>query len=209
MVGDSGLQNYGWNSSAPAPSHAYTLPTIIKLLPSSKRLRILDSGCGNGFIAGKIAEIGHHVIGIDVDEDGIQIAMKTHPNVRFQVCSVYDDLTSVAEEVDVVISAEVIEHLYYPKQFLENMHSVIRPGGWIILTTPYHGYWKNLALSILNYWDKHHTVGWEGGHIKFFSEKTLSKMLRDAGFSAIRFRNVGRLPWLWKSMVSRAQKRND
>jgi 2-polyprenyl-6-hydroxyphenyl methylase/3-demethylubiquinone-9 3-methyltransferase len=84
------------------------------------------------------------------------------------------------------------------------MHRHLKPGGVIILTTPYHGYLKNLALSLLNAWDKHFTVDWEGGHIKFFSPKTLSAMLKEAGFGEIEFRGAGRLPYLWKTGVYRA-----
>jgi 2-polyprenyl-6-hydroxyphenyl methylase/3-demethylubiquinone-9 3-methyltransferase len=63
---------------------------------------------------------------------------------------------------------------------------------------------KNLALSLLDRWDDHHTVRWDGGHIKFFSEKTLTALLGETGFTDIRFSNAGRVPWLWKSMVCRA-----
>jgi len=47
----------------------------------------------------------------------------------------------------------------------------------------------------------------QGGHIKFFSEKTISAMLLEANFSNIKFDNAGRVKWLWKSMVLRAQKK--
>ena len=145
--------------------------------------------------------------GVDLSEDGIVIARKAHPKVRFEVASVYDDLHSMIDEVDVVVSSEVIEHLYYPQRYLDNMMSLIRPGGFIILTTPYHGYLKNLALSVFNHWDKHHTVDWEGGHIKFFSERTLTDMLIKSGFTDIVFNNAGRMTFLWKSMVCSGQKK--
>lgn len=83
---------------------------------------------------------------------------------------------------------------------------MIRKNGYLILTTPYHGYAKNLALSIFNKWDHHHTVDWVGGHIKFFSERTLASMLKESGFNNIVFNNAGRIRWLWKSMVCRSQK---
>ncbi len=210
MPVEHGLRTYGWNSAESTQDHAYTLPAILSLLPDALQgVSILDAGCGNGAIAGKLADMGCQVTGIDFSEDGIAIARKAHPNVRFEVASVYDDLRSVVDEVDVVVSSEVIEHLYYPQRYLENIATIIRPGGAFILTTPYHGYLKNLALSLFNYWDKHHTVDWEGGHIKFFSQKTLSRMLLMAGFSEITFNNAGRLPWLWKSMVCRARKIHD
>ena len=127
------------------------------------------------------------------------------PNVHFEVRSVYDDLSDVAAGVDVIVSSEVIEHLYSPQRFLNNAARVLDDGGFLILSTPYHGYLKNLALSVADAWDRHHTVEWEGGHIKFFSEKTLSRLLADAGFGDIVFNNAGRIRWLWKSMVCRSQ----
>lgn len=203
---DNGIKVFGWTSASGIDAHAYILPAIRSLLPRGQRLTVLDAGCGNGYIAGKLAELGHKVVGIDLAEDGIAIARNAYPNLRFEVCSVYDDLKRVVNNVDLVVSSEVIEHLFYPRIFLSNMHDVIRPGGHIILTTPYHGYLKNLLISLLGMWDKHHTVDWDGGHIKFFSEQSISRLLRLGGFSNVVFRNAGRLPLLWKSMVCRAKK---
>ena len=70
-----------------------------------------------------------------------------------------------------------------------------------MISTPYHGYLKNLALSILDKWDKHHTVLWHGGHIKFWSRKTLTLLLQENGFNVIAFHGIGRLPYLLKSMI--------
>jgi len=66
---------------------------------------------------------------------------------------------------------------------------------------------KNLVWSIFNYWDAHHAALWEGGHIKFFSRKTLSKLLETTGFEVVAFRGVRRLPFLWSSMILVARKR--
>lgn len=202
---EAGIQRYGWESCQATPAHECLLPAILKLLPKGRTLSILDAGCGNGFVAGKLAELGHHVVGVDLAKDGIAIARNTYPHLRFEVHSVYDDLRDIVTNIDLVISSEVIEHLFSPAAFLSNVHNIIRPGGYILLTTPYHGYLKNLLISIFGMWDKHHTVDWEGGHIKFFSEDSLSRMLRSTGFVDITFHNAGRVPLIWKSMVCRAK----
>lgn len=77
---------YGWKSAEALADHAYTLPAIKHLLPEGV-LTILDVGCGNGYIASQLAAVGHDVIGIDASDDGIAIASKAHPNVRFEVHS--------------------------------------------------------------------------------------------------------------------------
>ncbi len=49
--------------------------------------------------------------------------------------------------------------------------------------------------------DKHLTVLWDGGHMKFWSKKTLRKLLEEQGFQVMRFVGCGRFPYLWKSMI--------
>jgi 2-polyprenyl-3-methyl-5-hydroxy-6-metoxy-1,4-benzoquinol methylase len=197
---------FGWRSAESTVAHAYVLPAIKNLLPEGPRLTILDVGCGNGYIASRLSAMGHTVIGIDSSEDGINIARKAHPDVRFELYSAYDDLRAITEAVDVVVSSEVIEHLFRPQLFLRNAFLILRSGGSVILTTPYHGYLKNVALSLFDKWDKHFDVDREGGHIKFFSERTLARMLNNCGFENVMFHNAGRVRWLWKSMVCRAER---
>ena len=200
-------KNYGWKNAEAVESYLYIFPKIIQLLPKSKsKLLILDAGCGNGYLASQLANMGHEVYGIDVDRDGIEIARNHFDNVHFYVCSVYDDLTQFEKKFDVIISTEVIEHLYSPQLFLNNLYKILIPGGYLIISTPYHGYIKNLLLSLTNKWDQHFTVNREGGHIKFFSKHTITIELENTGFINIQFKGAGRLFYLWKSMVIRAQK---
>jgi 2-polyprenyl-3-methyl-5-hydroxy-6-metoxy-1,4-benzoquinol methylase len=132
-----------------------------------------------------------------------------YPEGRFEVCAIDSGnlLEILGRPVDCVVSLEVIEHLFFPKRLFEQSHSVLKIGGTLILSTPYHGYLKNLSLSLVNGWDRHFNVDWDGGHIKFFSKKTLTKMAQDNGFCNLRFQCVGRFPGFWKSMIMIAQKR--
>jgi hypothetical protein len=74
----------------------------------------------------------------------------------------------------------------------------------VIISTPYHGYLKNIVLSITGAMDKHFTVLWDGGHIKFWSRKTLTSLLEEQGFHVDKFIGCGRVPYLWKSMIIQA-----
>lgn len=203
---------YGWTSLEPTGAHEYLWPAIQRLLPIPRRAErptALDIGCGNGYIASRLRALGFDVIGVDASPDGIALARQAYPDIRFEVASVYDDLVARLDREDfyLVLSSEVVEHLYYPRKLLQIAFDMLRPGGTIIVTTPYHGYVKNLALSVCNKWDDHHTVDWDGGHIKFFSERTLKAMLEVTGFTDIQFSNAGRVQWLWKSIVCRARRR--
>lgn len=73
------------------------------------------------------------------------------------------------------------------------------------MSTPYHGYLKNLALSLTDRWDTHLSPFPDDGRIKFWSRKTLSQLLCEEGFEFRRFVGAG-FPFFWKSMILVVQK---
>lgn len=110
-------------------------------------------------------------------------------------------ITAQAGLFDAVVSTEVIEHLYALHLLPIFTWHCLKPSELLIVTTPNHGYLKNLALSVAGNWDDHHTALWHGGHIKFWSRTTLTMPLAEEGFVADRYLGVGRLPLLWKIMI--------
>jgi len=166
---------------------------------------ICDLGCGNGHISGRLAALGYHVTGVDASESGIQIARRTYRDVEFVHALIDGDLN--IGQFDLVISSDVIEHLYRPSDLLEATSSLVKPGGQVLLGTPYHGYLKNLVLAATGKMDAHFSALHDGGHIKFFSVNTLSRLMRSHGFEDLRFTYYGRAPWLWKNMICHARKK--
>lgn len=171
---------------------------------------ICDLGCGNGYISSRLAELGYTVTGVDASQTGIELARKNHTskNLSFICARIDEDLASTLSDrqFDLVLSSDVIEHLYRPADLIEVTSAILKPTGYLLVGTPFHGYVKNLVLSLLNKWDGHHTVDWEGGHIKFFSVKTLSHLLTKHTYKIISFHYYGRAPLLWKNMICLAQK---
>lgn len=165
---------------------------------------ICDLGCGNGHISGRLAKLGYEVKGIDASPSGIAIARRAYPSAEFVEALIDRDLS--IGQFDLVISSDVIEHLYRPSDLLEATRAQLKPGGQILLGTPYHGYLKNLVLAATGKMDSHFSALHDGGHIKFFSVKTLSSLLREHGFGDLSFTFYGRAPWLWKNMICHARK---
>lgn len=191
-------------------SHEYLLPAVLKRLEAislqGEQKRLFEMGFGNGSVAGEVARRGWSVTGVEVSASGLAKAHSRFGQLRLEEGSVYDDLAARYGRFPVVISLEVVEHLYAPRVFAQRMFDLLEPGGLAILSTPYHGYWKNLALAVTGKWDQHLTALWDHGHIKFWSAATISTLLVEAGFSAPTIDRVGRIPVLAKSMVVLARR---
>jgi 2-polyprenyl-3-methyl-5-hydroxy-6-metoxy-1,4-benzoquinol methylase len=100
----------------------------------------------------------------------------------FHNLSVQDDssiVTSESGQFDAVVSTKVIEHLYSPRLLPNFAREVLVDEGYLLITTPYHGYTKNFFLSVTGKWHKHHTSLSDGGHIKFFNRRNLSQLLAE------------------------------
>ncbi|MBI1240905.1 MAG: methyltransferase domain-containing protein [Nostoc sp. RI_552] len=171
-------------------------------LKNQPKPRLLDIGCGNGSLTNLIAQQGYEVIGVEDSKSGVRLAQEKFTDCRFIQGSIYDlPYTEMGGQFDIIISCEVIEHLFYPKELVRNTKQLLKPNGRLILTTPYHGYLKNLALAISGKMDKHFTALWDGGHIKFFSVVTMKSLLISEGYEDIKFKFAGAIPYLWKSML--------
>ena len=145
---------------------------------------------------------------MDLSEQGIGQARRAHPKGRFEILAADTEVLRRLSEApfDLVISTEVVEHLYAPREWAAGCFAALKPGGSLICTTPYHGYAKNLVLSLLGKWDTHANPLWDGGHIKLWSKHTLTQLLTEAGFTNVEIRGAGRLPGLWMTMVAKAEK---
>jgi 2-polyprenyl-6-hydroxyphenyl methylase/3-demethylubiquinone-9 3-methyltransferase len=206
--------NSEYRYSGSAPSNGSTgaaLSAIVAACVSqlTSVRTVCDLGCGNGYLSGLLLEKGYSVVGVDASRSGTEIARRMYGSRAQFHCARIDAEFPASLEVgrfDCVVSSDVVEHLYRPKDLIDCAQSLLVPGGWLVIGTPYHGYLKNLALSVLDRWDAHHTVDWDGGHIKFFSVRTLTKLVSDGGFRVERFHYFGRVPWFWMNMICTARK---
>lgn len=203
---------YRWTNASLTPSHECLLPALLRELkflcgerPIGVR-RVFDLGCGNGSVASILTQQGWEVTGVDPSREGISLANRQWPHLKLFEGSAYDDLVGRFGRFPVVMSLEVVEHVYFPRQYAGALFSLLESGGSVIVSTPYHSYLKNVALAVTGRMDAHFTALWDHGHIKFWSIQTLKTLLLEAGFTDIRFRRVGRIPILAKSMIAVARK---
>lgn len=214
MAAERCLTQYRWGMTIPHTADFLYKPLhrlLVKYTPKgmqAERARVLDLGCGNGALVDQLCHWDYEVVGVDPSPSGINQCRARCPGIVFFKASADPrELASLGlSGFDIVISTEVVEHCYSPRLWAAAALEVLRPGGVLICSTPYHGYFKNLALALSGKLDAHFTALWDGGHIKFWSRATLSTLLEESGFQMLEFRGAGRWPWLWKSMLIAARK---
>lgn len=108
------------------------------------RGRVLDIACGVGYGAqmtakGKKREVDH-VLGVDIDAEAIAFAQKHyyHPKLSFQTGDALDENIPMQIGVfDTIVSFETIEHVPDDRTFMKRMYALLRPGGTLIVSTPF------------------------------------------------------------------------
>lgn len=109
-------------------------------LPSSAR--IADFGCGRGWLSNKLSAFGK-VTGFDLSEKAVENAKQNFKNCDFFCLNAEAPLPSqFVGAFDVLVSSEVIEHTTAQKDYLKNCYALLKPGAYLLLSTP-NGNWKN------------------------------------------------------------------
>lgn len=146
------------------------------------------------------------MVGVDPWEEGIWRGNAGEPGPELHVGSSDDPLQEIYGQFPTVLSLEVIEHVPNPRHFMGVIFQLLEPGGSVIVSTPFHGYWKNLALAASGKLDQHFTALWDGGHIKFWSRRTITILFEEIGFEDIHISLAGRVPVVANSMVVTARR---
>lgn len=146
---------------------------------------ILDIGCGNGWVAASCLPKGHHVISADIGRINPLKAVTKYPSEKH--AGLVADAFSLPLKngsVDVIIAAEIMEHVVDPKVFMAELYRCLKPGGKMIITTPYH---EKLEYSLCIHC---HQATPRHAHLHSFHEKNIPPMVPEGSrFELVIFMN--------------------
>jgi len=141
------LEIYGDPSANYGYAYAYqnrrdaTLRLVEEVVP--KGGRILDVAAAQGNFSLSLAERGYHVTWNDLREELVDYVRLKHDKgeIQFEPGDIFE--IDFADPFDCVLITEIIEHVAHPDQFLAKIAKLVRPGGYIVMTTPNGGYFRN------------------------------------------------------------------
>ncbi len=148
---------------------------ILELLGQIKieRPKILELGSGSGWLTSILGQFGP-TTGVELSPAAIEEASKRYSHVEFaQVDLAHWD--PAANTHDVVVSHEVLEHLENQDQHLQQAWKVLRPGGYLILTTPNYKTMHALERDRRDTWTTQPIENW-------VTRKKLRMLLRSCDF---------------------------
>ena len=165
-------------------------------------IAVLDYGCGNGMMSELLEKAGYRVTATDIGAQQLERAKARLASARI-VQGHVNEVEFEPSSFDAIVSLEVIEHLYDPAFYLRRAWDFLKPDGLFVMSTPYYGYLKNLAIAIKGDWDKHFMVDELHGHIKLFSREKLVTMVEQSGFRIENWQRLGRIgPMAMMQMVT-------
>lgn len=142
-------------------------------LASLKPGVLMDVGCGSGAALALARQLGWTAQGLELDEQAVKAARQSGLDVHQ---SGYEGLIEFPNAFDAIVCSHVIEHVFDPVRMISLIHSALRPGGVLLLSTP------NARSDVHAAFGKH----WRGleapRHLVLFSQPTLVRLLEQAGF---------------------------
>jgi glycosyltransferase involved in cell wall biosynthesis len=151
---------------------------VLSLLRRRPPGRVLDLGCSDGRLAARIRAEGHEVTGVDREKlDGVGDRVD-----RFVEADLDDGIPDeVGGDYDVVLAADVVEHVRDPERLLREAAARLAPRGTVVASVPNFSHWYPRARVAAGRFDYDRRGILDAGHVRFFTGPSFERTARRAG----------------------------
>ncbi len=178
-----------------------SLPQLLAFLTPKPGGILLDIGCFNGSKSVLLCQAArcNEAVGIDFLPEKLVEARERGLQTLEADLNTELPLPLPSQSFDIIVCSEVIEHLFSPDDLLDEMKRLLKPDGYILLTTPNLASWKNRVALLLGwqpfasevstrdrYGNPLAVRGKPSGHIRLFTLRALLEMARAAGLRPSR-----------------------
>jgi len=170
----------------PSPDSSHGI--VLELVPDDVPLRVLDVGCGPGWVAAELRRRGHHVTGVDLlADEGV-----TERTDRFFEADLEHGLPDeVGGGFDVVIAADVIEHVRNPDVLLADLAGRTSRTGMIVASVPNFGHWYPRGRTAAGLFDYDQRGILDRTHVRFFTRRSFRRAVANTGLVTTAERYAG------------------
>jgi glycosyltransferase involved in cell wall biosynthesis len=168
---------------SPLSSHSQLLE-----LAGPPRRRILDVGCGQGELGHSLRTRGHYVVGLDFARPKFELD-------EFYIRDLTQGLDLDHEQrFDLVILADVLEHMAEPVKLLKQAVAHLEAGGTLLVSLPNAVHWSIRAQMALGKFEYTNKGILDRGHLRFFTQASAERLFKEAGL-AVRSHRTTPVPW--------------
>lgn len=147
--------------------------------------RILDLGCSDGRLGALLRLAGHTVVGVDIEKHD-SVAERLDGFVEADLNRGLPELSELGGKFDVVIGADVLEHLVNPGLVLQGVRDVLAPGGRVMVSIPNFAHWYPRARVVLGRFRYERRGIFDEGHLRFFTPSSFDRLVRKSGLRVRR-----------------------
>lgn len=152
--------------------------------------RVLEVGCGSGYVSRHLVERGNHVVGIDIDPDAVNAARQVIAEVHCCDLDIVDASSVVSGPFDVIVLADVLEHVRDPDRVLADLLGVLAPDGRVVLSIPNVAHVDVRLMLLLGEW-RYQPLGLlDDSHLRWFTRRSIAELLRAAGLVPVAVRRT-------------------
>jgi methionine biosynthesis protein MetW len=159
----------------------------LRLLPSGGR--VLDVGCASGGLLALLRPRAGHLAGLELSATAARAAAQVGDEV---ICGALEDpqLPFAPGSFDLVVLADVLEHLAEPGAGLARATAWCRPGGAVLVSVPNVAHWLARLTLLRGRWPQHDSGTFDAGHLRWFTRESLRALLAGAGLRDVQLEAI-------------------